>query len=102
MRNYTPISLNVTGDNIRGMLINNLNAISASILSIITAVRGNTANIAANAVETDGLRIQSYTTVARPTSTTNATMIVINETTNKLNHTRDSGTTWYNADGTGA
>lgn len=44
--------------------------------------------------------VGSWATASRPTITPTSRHIGINTDTNKLEHTADSGTTWYNADGT--
>ena len=99
MRIYKPIDVALSSKSTTTFIINNLNAISSSILSIISAVkvcRGvgdyNTQSISDN-------RIGSWATSDRPTKTVNDVTMGVNTTTNKIEHTVDGGTTWYNADG---
>ena len=68
-------------------------------VNVLGAVRNSLVKLRTD-VENDALK--AYTSTTRPSSTKNTNVIIINTTTNKLNHTRDGGTTWYNADGTAA
>jgi len=99
MREYNPVSVDMPQDRLRDFIINNLNAISASIKSILTQVRVNKKGVD-NAIQAS--TIQAWTTANRPTQTTNLNVIGINTTTGNLNYTTDNGATWKNYDGTAA
>jgi hypothetical protein len=95
MREYIPVGLHVGSDNVKEFVINNLNAISASIKSILTQVRSNKDSIG-------DAEIRAWTTAQRPKSTKNTVVIGVNLTTGNLNYTTDSGKNWKNYDGTAA
>lgn len=102
MRVYNASDIAYSEGKERGFIITNLNSISASIKSIITEVRLNRTNSSTNATNIQNNAVQEWTTALRPTTSPTKIVIGINTTTNKLNHTRDGGATWYNADGTAA
>ena len=102
MRIYNPTKLNFGTERIFEMCVDNFNAISASIKSIVAQVRGNRDNLASLTITVSNGTVEAWATVDRPVTTPNAVTIGINTTTNKLNLTYDGGTTWYNADGSAA
>jgi len=89
-------------DQIQDFTFSNLTSLSQSISSLITQIRVNKASIATNVTDIQNGKIQEWTTALRPSTSPTLIVVGINTTTNKLNHTRDGGTTWYNADGTAA
>ena len=97
MKKYIPINLGFDKGDVLS-LVNNFKAISTSILDIISKVNSNEKRV----VVIENKTIATFTTALRPTKTETTVFWGINTTTNKINHTRDGGTTWYNADGTGA
>lgn len=97
MKKYIPVNLGFVKDDIKS-LVNNFQSISASIVDIVDTVTSNR-----NRVKVlEDSPIATFTTAGRPTRTEKKVFWGINTTTNKINHTRDGGVTWYNADGTGA
>jgi hypothetical protein len=99
MKQYNVSGLNFI-EQMERFVVNNLTAISQSISGIITQIRSNRASIDENAISIVNNTVQEWTTALRPTILPTQIAVGINTTTNKLNHTRDGGTTWYNADGT--
>ena len=99
MRIYRPVDVALASKHTTSFIINNLNAISSSILSIISAVRVNNGRIDQTNSVLEERALGSWITADRPTSTPTEVVMGINTTTNKIEHTVDGGTTWYNADG---
>jgi len=102
MREYNPVSVEMPQDRLKEFIVNNLNAVSAAIKSILTQARLNRTNIATNTESIANASLQAWTTANRPTQTNNLNVIGINTTTGFLNYTTDGGATWKNYDGTAA
>jgi len=101
MRRYSVTDLPRIKD-IQNFARRNLESVSVSVADIISVVTQLRSRVASAEASISNDAIRAYTTTLRPTSTANLNTIIINTTTNKLNHTIDGGTTWYNADGTAA
>jgi len=102
VREYNPVSVDMPQDRLKEFIVNNLNAISASIKSILTQARINRTNIATNTESIANASLEAWTTANRPVQTNNLNVIGINTTTGNLNYTTDGGATWKNYDGTAA
>ena len=101
MKEYKVSSLNFIS-NLQDFCERNFISISQSITTIITAINVNRSRIGTNTLYIENTRLNAWTTTNRPAILPVSNYIGINTTTNKLNHTIDGGTTWYNADGTAA
>jgi len=99
MKEYKVADLQFISD-LTNFSVRNLTSISQSIRTLITAITRNRNDVATNTTNIADMAINAWSTVDRPTSVSLDNYIGINTTTNKLNHTIDGGTTWYNADGT--
>lgn len=102
MRIFNIVNIDYGSERLREFCINNFNAVSSSIKSIVSQVRVNKDNISKTNVDLNSIRVEAWTTANRPTNTVNAVTIGINTTTGNINYTTDSGTTWKNYDGTAA
>jgi hypothetical protein len=102
MREYKPTVQNASSDNMFRIVVENFNAISSSIKSILTQARINKDSISANGVRIDNVTLQAWTTANRPTNTPNLVTMGINTTTGNINYTTDGGANWKNYDGTAA
>ena len=102
MKIFNIVNIDYGSDRLKEFCINNFNAISASIKSIVSQVRVNKGNITKTNVDLSNIKVQAWTTATRPTKTPNIVTIGINTTTGNINYTTDSGATWKNYDGTAA
>jgi hypothetical protein len=96
MKIFNITNIHFGTDRIKEFCINNFNSIGSSIKSIVTEVRSNSTKISV----LESKVTESWETTERPDVTDSEITIGINTTTNKLNHSIDGGSTWYNADGT--
>jgi hypothetical protein len=99
LKGYKVTDLNRIGD-LTNFVSRNFDSVAIGMAEVVNVLRQVRTGLALARTDIENDSLKAYTTTNRPTNTKNLNTLIVNTTTNKLNHTIDGGTIWYNADGT--